>query len=82
MTGQQYMKLRERIASQAKVSVLLGVDIRTVQRREAGNIPVTREAERALRSLVTEEQARRQIDTADSKEARAALALVVEMLAS
>ncbi len=33
---------------------MLGIDLRTVQRREAGNVPITAEAERAIRSLVVE----------------------------
>jgi hypothetical protein len=59
MTAKQYRKVRESIASQTKVSILLGVHLRTVQRREAGFIPVTKEAERAIRSLAAAEHARR-----------------------
>jgi hypothetical protein len=81
MTAKQYAKLREGIASQDKVSIMLGVDIRTVQRREAGFIPVTKEAERAIRSLAAEERARRLIETAESKPVRASLEQIAEMLA-
>ena len=82
MTAKQYTKLREGIASQNKVSIMLGVDIRTVQRREAGFIPVTKEAERAIRSLAAEESARRLIKAEiDSNEIRFSLEQIAEMLA-
>ena len=44
----EYAKVREKIGSQRDVSRKLGVDIRTVQRREAGEIVITDEATRAL----------------------------------
>ena len=47
----QYHKVRETLGSQRDVAKLLGVDIRTVQRREAGEIMITFEATRALFSL-------------------------------
>jgi hypothetical protein len=42
---------------------MLGVDIRTVQRREAGDIPITKEAERAIRALHVEERTPRLLET-------------------
>ena len=48
ITSTEYQKVREGIGSQRDVSKLLGVDIRTVQRREAGEILITFEATRAL----------------------------------
>lgn len=59
MTAAQYNKLRKRIGSQQKVASLVGVDIRTVQRREAGSIPITAEASRAITSLAAREAAQR-----------------------
>jgi hypothetical protein len=44
----EYQQVRESIGSQRDVSKRLGVDIRTVQRREAGEIIITGEATRAL----------------------------------
>lgn len=66
MTPEEYQKMRESIApgsstaSQIKVSILLGVHLRTIQRRESGFIPVSKEAEMAIRSLAAEQHARRQ----------------------
>jgi hypothetical protein len=54
MTPEEYSKARHSIASQQKVADMLGIDLRTIQRREAGNVPITAEAERAIRSLVAE----------------------------
>jgi hypothetical protein len=51
MTKTEYQRVRESIGSQRDVSRLLGVDIRTIQRREAGEILITFEATRALFSL-------------------------------
>jgi transcriptional regulator with XRE-family HTH domain len=50
-TKAQYHALRESIGSQKEVAKMLGVDIRTVQRRESGEIMITFEATRALYSL-------------------------------
>lgn len=66
MTPEQYRKMRELIApgsstaSQIKISILLGVHLRTIQRRESGFIPVSKEAEMAIRSLAAKHHARRQ----------------------
>ena len=51
MTPQEYHQLRESLGSQREVSRRLGVDIRTVQRREAGEILITSEAIRSLNAL-------------------------------
>ena len=51
ITPAEYEKVRESIGSQRDVAKMLGVDIRTVQRREAGQILITFEATRALFSL-------------------------------
>ena len=51
MNATKYSKLRDRIGSQQQVADLLGVDIRTVQRRECGFIPVTPEAARSIMAL-------------------------------
>lgn len=51
LTPTEYHKVRETIGSQRDVAKMLGVDIRTVQRREAGEILITFEATRALFSL-------------------------------
>ena len=51
MTPVEYKHERERRGSQQAVAARLGVDYRTVQRREAGTIAVTHEAELAIRAL-------------------------------
>lgn len=51
MTPQEYHQLRESLGSQKEVSRRLGVDIRTVQRREAGEILITGEAIRSINAL-------------------------------
>jgi transcriptional regulator with XRE-family HTH domain len=51
MTPQEYTSIRESLGSQKEVSGRLGVDIRTVQRREAGEITITGEAIRSLYAL-------------------------------
>src|SRR4029077_1909914 len=51
MTPQEYQERRETVGSQRDVSVRLGVNIRTVQRRETGEIKLTREAVRSLNAL-------------------------------
>jgi DNA-binding transcriptional regulator YiaG len=58
MTNTEYQQVRESIGSQHDVSRKLGVDIRTVQRREAGEIIITFEATRALFSLKVVEHIR------------------------
>jgi DNA-binding transcriptional regulator YiaG len=51
MTPQEYHQLRESLGSQKEVSQRLGVNIRTVQRRETGEILITEEAVRSLNAL-------------------------------
>ena len=48
MTPAEYRALRKTIASQKKVAAALGVDYRTIQRREVGEIKIPREAALAL----------------------------------
>jgi hypothetical protein len=51
MNATEYRALRESVGSQKKVAAALGVDYRTIQRREYGEIKIPREAEMALRAL-------------------------------
>lgn len=51
MNPTQYKSERQQRGTQKAVAVLLGVDYRTVQRRESGEIEITREAELALLAL-------------------------------
>jgi predicted transcriptional regulator len=51
ITPAEYQKVRETIGSQRDVAKMLGVDIRTIQRRERQEIALTFEATRALFSL-------------------------------
>ena len=51
MTSEEYRALRETIGSQAKVAAALGLNITTIQRREAAEIVVTNECLLALRCV-------------------------------
>lgn len=51
MTAAEYRQARQERGTQKGVALSLGVDYRTVQRREAGEIEVTREAALALLAL-------------------------------
>jgi hypothetical protein len=53
ITGDQlrYITLRKMLGTQAHAASLLGVGIRTVQRRESGETPITKEADLAIRML-------------------------------
>lgn len=51
MTASEYKVGRQLRGTQQGVAAKLGVDYRTIQRREAGDIPVTHEAALALSSL-------------------------------
>jgi DNA-binding transcriptional regulator YiaG len=51
MSGGEYRSLRQPLGSQSKVAKMLQVGIRTVQRREAGEVPVFREAVLAIEQL-------------------------------
>jgi hypothetical protein len=46
-----YTQLRQQVGTQAYVAKLLGVGVRTIQRRESGELPVTREAYLAIMVL-------------------------------
>jgi hypothetical protein len=47
----EYKSTRKERGTQKGVAALLGVDYRTIQRREAGEIEITREAELAAASF-------------------------------
>jgi DNA-binding XRE family transcriptional regulator len=51
MNCKSYHEVRELLGSQASVAKRLGVSERTIQRRENGDMKITREAEIALHSL-------------------------------
>ena len=51
MTPEQYRTARERCGTQAQVAELLGLSRITIIRREAGELPITKEAALAIRSL-------------------------------
>jgi hypothetical protein len=51
MTPCEYKTERQKRGTQQGVAALLGVDYHTIQRRESGEIKITREAEIALLSL-------------------------------
>ena len=59
----EYEKVRESIGSEKEVAKMLGVDIRTVQRRETGEILITFEATRALFGLCALAHLRRLLAT-------------------
>lgn len=56
MTPDEYKTERQKRGTQQGVALALGVDYRTIQRREAGDIPVTEEARRALLSVPLRKQ--------------------------
>lgn len=51
MTPRQYKTARTLHGTQATVAAMLGVDRVTVAKRETGALPISREAELAIRSL-------------------------------
>ena len=51
MTPAEYKSQRQQRCTQQGVAALLGVDYRTIQRRECGDIEITREAEMALLAI-------------------------------
>lgn len=59
MTAGEYRLARQERGTQQSVALLLGVDYRTVQRREAGEIEITREASLALLALPKTKERRR-----------------------
>lgn len=52
VTPDQYKRLREKLGTQEAVAAKLGIARTTIARREVGIVPLTREAELALRALV------------------------------
>jgi hypothetical protein len=76
----EYQRVRESIGSQRDVARMLGVDIRTVQRREAGDIIITFEATRALFCLCAIEKLRGLIGQIKSDTVRHELGDVVVLL--
>ena len=58
MTPAEYRALRKTIASQKKVAAALGVDYRTIQRREVGEIKIPREAALALTYIAAADRKR------------------------
>lgn len=52
VTPDQYKRLREKLGTQEEVAAKLGIARTTIARREVGIVPLTREAELALRALV------------------------------
>lgn len=65
-TAEEYARVRETVGSQKDVARMLGVDIRTVQRRECGEILITDEAVRALHALSTLSYLKRLIATKEA----------------
>lgn len=51
MDKTSYKELRKRLGNQTQVALLLGVTRETVCRREAGQLPIGKEAEMAIVSL-------------------------------
>lgn len=51
MSGDEYRSLRQLLGSQNQVAKMLQVGIRTIQRREAGEVPIFREAALAIEGL-------------------------------
>lgn len=51
MTYAKYKSARERLGTQAEVAKRLGLHRVTIAKREAGTIPITREAAIAIRTL-------------------------------
>lgn len=59
MSADEYRQARKERGTQKGVALALGVDYRTVQRREAGEIEITREAALALLALPKNKERRR-----------------------
>ena len=53
MCSEEYRALRISIGSQAKVAAALGLNITTIQRREAGKRKISHEAEIAMHYLAS-----------------------------
>lgn len=54
MTPHQYKKIRKALGTQEEVAKALGLHRYTVNRREAGAMPISEEAARAIRDLARE----------------------------
>lgn len=67
MTPADYRKARQERGTQKGVALALGVDYRTVQRREAGEIEVTREAALALLALPKTKRVPRRANAPDQR---------------
>ena len=63
LTPVEYEQVRESIGSRRDVAKMLGVDIRTIQRRERAEIAITFEATRALFCLAALNRLRQLIVT-------------------
>lgn len=59
MIPAEYRSARQQRGTQQGVALALGVDYHTIQRRESGEIKITREAEIALMSLRKKKRAPR-----------------------
>jgi transcriptional regulator with XRE-family HTH domain len=80
--SETYHKLRLEIGSQAKVAELLGINIRTLQRREAGELPLNPEAQRSIKSLAASLHMDNLLHLAkDSSNIRSAVKELAELLA-
>jgi hypothetical protein len=51
----EYTRLRKEVGTQAHVAKLPGIGLRTIQRRESGELPITREAYIAMMVLTEDE---------------------------
>ena len=80
ITPDEYHQVRESIGSAKEVAKMLGVDIRTVQRREAGEILITFEATRALFCLSAINRLHTLIDNIQSNGVRRELNDLVTLL--
>lgn len=77
-----YHKLRLEIGSQSKVAELLGINIRTLQRREAGELPLNPEAQRSIKALAARQKTENLLHLAkDSNVIQSAVKELAELLA-
>lgn len=59
MTADEYRAIRERLElKQGELAERLGVTLNTISRREIGQVPITKEAELALRWIEAETKKR------------------------
>ena len=59
MTPEEYKATRERLGTQAKVALMLGVNRVTVAKRENGTMTITNEAVLAIQSLRSPKRSRK-----------------------